>query len=241
MATDRTPLPPLDRGSARPARGSTYDIRRASGLRLRERVVIQARRDELVHELADIDDRLLALSEERRALVEQLGGIRTQLYPPIPWCHGRRPPDLDVAPLPPVPAGAVPLTGRALRAACRQILRRHGATSLRELHALLHRYGYHLGSPRPVAALSDAMRHEVSAGRARRVARGVYELHVAVGQRPSRAARWLKLPAAEQIHRLRATGRTPLDPDLDDDPSSWGYRPPPDPPGPGWRAARGSS
>ena len=124
MTTEPPPRPRRHRAG----HGSVYDIRRASGLRLAERVSLQTRRDDLVHDLARIDAQLLALSQERQQVMAELHDLREALYPPIPWSHGRRPPDLDAAPLPPAPPDAVALVGRPLRAACRQILRRHGAT-----------------------------------------------------------------------------------------------------------------
>ena len=211
---DRPPPPPPRRRTTRPGRGPVYDIRRASGLRLAERVAAQTERDHLVHQLRDLDDQLAALSAERRELVNQLSHVRDRLYPPIPWCHGRRPPNIDTAPLPPLIEGAQGLAGRWLRSTCRDILRRHGATSLRELHGLLHRYGYFVSARHPVSALSDAMRYEVRSGRARRVERGVYELRG--GGPPPRGGAPL-----EQRPMWRSQDRTPLDPDLDEDPGTW--------------------
>jgi hypothetical protein len=114
-------------------------FRRESGLSLRARVKVQTERDALVAELAELDAELLERSIRRRALIAELADLRDELYPVVDTFWGRRPPDLDVAPLPPIVEGADPLRGRRLRAACVAILRRHGTTSLRELHGLLHR------------------------------------------------------------------------------------------------------
>jgi hypothetical protein len=78
--------------------------------------------------------------------------------------------------LPPVPEGAVFLRGRRLRALCLAILARLGPLPLPELHALLHRHGFAVAHDHPVKALADALGHEADGGRARRIARGVYEL-----------------------------------------------------------------
>jgi hypothetical protein len=219
---------PRTRDRDRHGRGPIHDIRRASGMRRSLRTVLQTERDDVVHQLAELDRQLLDLSHARRALVDQLADLRDQLYPPIPWCHGRRPPDLDVPPLPPATADPEVLVGRPLRAACRAILRRHGTTSLRELHGLLHRYGYVIGSRRPVAALSDAMRHEVGAGRAVRVARGVYDLRPGRERHrvPRRTSAW---PLPRDHATYQTSGTTPLDPDVDEDPATWGFAPTTDP------------
>jgi hypothetical protein len=189
-------------------------------MHLAERVLVQTERDQLVHELGVLDDQLAELSAQRLALVARLRRTRELLYPPVPWSHGRRPPDLDTAPLPPIVDGAEPLIGRALRAACRAVLARHGATSLRDLHGLLHRYGYVVSARRPVAALSDAMRYEVEQGRARRIQRGVYELRTDGAQR-RRARGDHPRTLAELQPGWRRHGSSPLDPVLDEDPSTW--------------------
>jgi hypothetical protein len=188
------------------------------------RVERQVERDALVQRLGELDRRMEELSRERVEIVDELADVRDQLYPPIPWCNGRRPPDLDTAPLPPAPEGSESLTGRALRAACLEILRRHGPVPLRQLHGLLHRYGYVIGSRRPVPALSDALRHEVHAGRARRVERGVYEAAEPPVDRTTRRMP----PMAPTPAPWFEARTTPLDPVLDDDPHTWSpdLRPP---------------
>ena len=179
---------PRQRPSSHPAdslgRCSIYDLRRLSGLPLRARVERQIERDALVHRLQRIDDHLVAVTEERTAIVDALADLREQLYPPVPWAKGRRPPDVDRSPLPPAAEGSQAISGRDLRIACLAILRRHGALRLPDLHALLHRYGYLIAAARPVTALSDAMAYEMENGRARRVERGTYE---ATGRPPPRS------------------------------------------------------
>ncbi len=211
------PPPRRRRRGVRPGRGPIHDIRRASNLPLLARVNRQIERDALVHRLSELDRSMEALSHERIAIVDALALARDELYPPIPWCHGRRPPDIDVAPLPPAPDGSEALTGRALRAACLEILRRHGDLPLRQLHGLLHRYGYVIGSRRPVAALSDALRHEVRSGRARRVERGTY------GARPRTSDKTThRTPPLPQVPAPWDDRQpTPLDPVLDEDPPTW--------------------
>ncbi len=208
-------------------RCGTYDLRHASGLHLPARVERQIERDALVHRLEVLDARLAELAEERRAIVDELATLRQVLYPPVPWCHGRRPPPLDHAPLPPAPDGAQPLHGRDLRAACLAILRRHGPQALRELHGLLHRYGYLVGARRPVAALSDAMAYEVEQDRAQRLDRGLYG---AAGAPPRRGRGRPGPPLGGQPEPWIDQRPTPLDPDLDEDPTTWNPAPPSIPP-----------
>jgi hypothetical protein len=189
---------------ARPGRAGVYDLRRASNLPLGARVERQVERDALVHRLRQLDDQLVRVSEERQAVVHALAELRDVLYPPVPWAKGRRPPDIDRAPLPAAPQGSQPLRARDLRATCLAILRRHGRLALPELHGLVHRYGYLVGAARPVQALADAMAYEVERGRARRPERGVYE----------------PVPGHDP-----PTGRSPLDRDLDEDPRTWADHP----------------
>ncbi len=230
MARARPPahpdLPPPDqRPASRPVdaagRCGIHELRRASGLSLWVRVERQADRDALLHRLERIDDRLEELSEERRAVVGALAALRDELYPPVPWSKGRRPPDVDTSPLPPATEGSQALTGRDLRATCLAILRRHGPLTLRELHGLLHRYGYVVGARRPVTALSDAMAYEVERRRARRVERGVYK---AADPRAPRQRRARRRPPelASEPHGFWIEHRpSALDPDIDQDPYTW--------------------
>ena len=72
----------------------------------------------------------------------------------VPDQRGRRPRAFDEPPIPPAHAAARPLWGRALRGACRALLRAHGPLSLRALHTWLHHYGYLVDSATPVKALA---------------------------------------------------------------------------------------
>jgi hypothetical protein len=152
--------------------------------------------------------------------VDELAAIREELYPPVPWCHGRRPPDLDCSPLAAAPKGAEGTSGQWLRATCLTILRRHGPTSLRELHGLLHRYGYVIRATRPVTALSDAMAYEVERGRARRVDRGVYE--ATSPESPRRRGRPSPFPDLPDLPEAWTRSQpSSLDPSIDEDPLTW--------------------
>ena len=170
-----------------------------------------------MHRLGTIDRRLRILAAERREVVDSLTALREELYPPVSWAHGRRPPDIDCPPLPPAPDSAVTISGRDLRVTCLGILRRHGPLPLPELHGLVHCYGYLVGARRPVTALSDAMAYEVERGRARRIERGRYEATEAPPQRHPAP------PPIPPTARIAPSARSaaPLDPDLDEDPASW--------------------
>ncbi len=152
-------------------------IRVASGLDRRTRVRLQVDCDTLVARLGRLDRDLDRLSSERRSTVESLDEFRDRLWPIVEWQHGRRPPRLDEEPLPPVVADPVWLYGPALRSVCLTLLRRHGPLCLRDLHALLHRYGFALLTHSPVRVLSDSLGYECEQGRAERVSRGVYRVH----------------------------------------------------------------
>ena len=178
---------------------------------------MQTERDALVHRLRQIDEQLVQVSDERRAIVDALAELREQLYPPVPWAKGRRPPDVDRSPLPPATEGSQAISGRDLRITCLTILRRHGTLCLPELHGLLHRYGYLIAATRPVTALSDAMAYEVEHGRARRVERGVYR----ATDRPDPTRRTAPPLEAFPSGPPPIDGPSPLDPDLDEDPGTW--------------------
>ena len=64
--------------------------------------------------------------------------------------------------------------GRRLRAVALTILRRHGMLTLRDLHGLIHAYGYCVHGSHPAKNLADAMAYEVEQGRADRIERGRY-------------------------------------------------------------------
>ena len=150
--------------------------RRHSGIPPTERRRLQVERDELLARLADIDHRLLDLTNKRRDLLAETESFRDLLWPIVPWQKGRRPPAHNEPPVPPLVTNADLLWGRPLRSAALGILARHGKTSLRELHALLHHYGYGIASRHPVRALADALGYEVDKHRAIRVERGVYTI-----------------------------------------------------------------
>lgn len=143
----------------------------------RRRTFTQARADHRqAHEhLAAIDTELEALLSRRRRCLGDLADARAQLCRRWGDRHIRRRPMVDEAPLPPPVADAEPLWGTDLRAVCLRVLRRHGPQRLRDLHGLLHCYGFAVDSRRPVQRLADALAYECAQGRAQRVRRGVYE------------------------------------------------------------------
>lgn len=126
-----------------------------------------------VQELDDLDAELETLAARRRGLISRLERLRPRLWPNRSGHHRRRP-SIGIPPLPPPPPGARPLAGHELRATAVAVLHRHGACPLRELHGLLHRYGYVIDGERIVQRLSDALAYEVEQGRCERVRRGVY-------------------------------------------------------------------
>lgn len=157
-------------------------IRITSGLDRRTRLQLQIACEERLAAIRSIDNELDHLARKRRQLVSELSQARDDLWPAIPWKKGRRPPDFDEDPLPPVVEEPIWLFGRTLRSVCITILHRHGELPLRDLHALLHHYGFALATKYPVRVLSDAMGYECEQGRAARVRRGVYR--AAAGHRP---------------------------------------------------------
>ncbi len=132
-----------------------------------------------IADLDDLDAELETLSARRRRCIRRLEQLRSQLWPNRSGHHRRRGP-IGIPPMPPAPPDAEPLWGRDLRATAVALLHRHGTCSLRELHGLLHRYGYRIRNRRPVQALGDALAYEVERGRCERVERGVYR---AIGRR----------------------------------------------------------
>ena len=149
-------------------------MRQASGLSAGRRRLAHIERDQLLASLEAMDRAADQAARARVEVVARLVGLREQLWPELVGCRARRPPPHDQPGLPPIPAGATFVSGRALRAACWVIVHRRGPIALPDLHAALHHAGYALASPRPVQALADAMGYEVSKGRALRVARGIY-------------------------------------------------------------------
>ena len=135
---------------------------------------LMGQRVDALERLAVLDDALVDLSRERREILATLDVLRDTLWPVDPHSKGRRPPRHDERVLAPADEHSRVLSGRRLRSTCLSILRRHGTLALRDLHDLLHRYGYAVGGAEPVKALADAMGHEHDEGRAVRVHRGTY-------------------------------------------------------------------
>lgn len=167
----RVPAPP--RPPRRPPGGLRAERHRPRG---RLRLFSEAR---AFH--ADATERLLALDaaiedlvDERLVCLDVLVDCRDQLRRRWSNRHNRRRASVDEAPFPGVPPRAKPLYGVDLRSVALTILRRHGPQRLRDLHALIHLYGYCIDSERPVQRLGDAMAYELSQGRVERLERGVY-------------------------------------------------------------------
>lgn len=183
--------------------------------------------------LRAVDADLEELLAERRACLEVLEALRVRVDRRYGTRHGgRRRPRVDEPPVPPTPPDALPLHGTDLRAVAIRLLRRHGAHRLRDLHGLLHCYGYSVAGPHPVKDLADAMGYEVRCGRARRVSRGVYEAEPLADDVPY--PRWLgdqpedrlPLPWSEPVTE---PGPILVDPPVAEDPVLWsggGYRDP---------------
>ena len=156
---------------------------------------LMGKRFDALERLDELDAALEALSRERLALLDNLDDLRATLWPIDPRSKGRRPPADHERALAPAADDARLLAGRRLRSMCMSILRRHGPLRLRDLHDLLHRYGYAVGGTEPVKVLADALGYEHDCGRARRIARGVYD----ADRRPGRGG-------------PRGHGRDPLQP-----------------------------
>ena len=181
------------------------------------------------HELASarlrsIDTELEALVARRQACLVELDHHRTLLNRRYTTRHGGRRPVVDEPPLPPAPPHAAPLHGVDLRSVAITILRRHGPQRLRDLHGLVHCYGYVVDSDHPVQRLADAMAYECTRGRAERVARGVY---AAVTPHAGPARRRPILDPVALRHALRwvkpETDPEPplIDPPVAHDPEHW--------------------
>lgn len=187
------------------------------------RPLIRLAHDADADRLRLLDAELETLTAHRRACVDRLRAYRLRLYPRAGERHHRRHRLAADPPMPPAPADADPVNGVALRRIALAILSRHGALPLRELHGLLHRYGYVIDSPRPVQRLADAMAYEVRHQRARRVARGVYgasRLPVGVPGYEAEAAR-LGAPLPWEPPGEHEPGPPPVDADALDDPGRW--------------------
>lgn len=137
--------------------------------------LVRRQYEEDVAELARLDARLELQAVRRRAVLARMARARARLWPggERRW-HRRRVARVAERELPPPVVDAEPLWGVELRRVMGAVLRRHGPVSLRELHGLLHRYGYEVAGPRPVQRLGDAAMYEVRAGRLVHVSRGVY-------------------------------------------------------------------
>jgi hypothetical protein len=211
-----------------PNRGR-FAMRWESGLRKHERIRLHTEREALLAEMAILDGQLESLATRRREIVASLDERRERLWPRVEWCKGRRPPRDGHEPPPPLTDAHQLVSGRRLRSTCLAVLARHGRLTLRELHTLLHLYGYGIASDQPVKRLSDAMTYEVNCGRARRYARGVYE--TVAGASPSR--RDHGGPLSGLAPPLPAGRSDPvLDQGLAEDPETWRpeLRPEPDQP-----------
>lgn len=208
---DRPPSPFLGR-PARRLRGTTGrrlgPNRRHSRLTHLVRVEIHVRRDALLAELAGLDAELRTRTARRTAILDELDVMRERLWPIEPRQRGRRPPAHDESPLSPMAVDARPLWGSELRSFALAVLAHHGPTRLRDLHDLIHRYGYCIDSRTPVKALADALGYEADAGRAVRVRRGVYR-STTFGPPPRRAATGPApaplAPGADHVEPVTAT------------------------------------
>jgi hypothetical protein len=190
--------------------------------------------------LAAIDTELEALLARRRRCLADLADTRAQLCRRWGTRNIRRDPMVDEAPLPPPVVDAEPLWGTDLRAVCLRLLRRHGPQRLRDLHGLLHCYGFVVDSVRPVQRLADALAYECAHGRAQRVRRGVYEA-VGDGRLPFPAP---LAPEPDDLLPWRQPETDPGPPFIDHavalDPEHWSadaWPDAPDPDGPGPNSA----
>ncbi|MFP5322844.1 MAG: hypothetical protein ACLGIC_13510 [Acidimicrobiia bacterium] len=176
---------------------------------------------EATDDLALLDRELEALLERRQACLRRIEPLRTRLNRRWTNHHVRRRSRVDEPPVPPAPPGAVALEGIDLREVCTTLLRRHGPQRLRDLHGLLHRYGYTVGGRRPVQRLGDAMAYEERCGRAERLERGVY---AATGEGPRQVRRPEPPPGAPLPWEPPVTDPGPplIDPPVLHDPQHWG-------------------
>ncbi len=150
-------------------------IRQHSPVHGAKRRKLQAACQAVDTELAQLDDQLDRLCEQRREVASRRRQLHNNLWPNLAKRGRRAAPDGSHA-LPPVLANAQRLYGRRLRATCLDVLSRLGSLALVELHAHLHRLGMVVDHRHPVKALADALGYEADRGRAARTARGVYEL-----------------------------------------------------------------
>ena len=170
--------------------------------------------------ITSIDAAIVALVDQRLACLDVLVDCRDQLRPRWSSRHTRRRNSVDEAPFPQPGPTAQPIWGIELRSVALTVLRRHGPQRLRDLHALIHLYGYCIESQRPVQRLGDAMAYELGQGRVERLERGVYgATDTDLGPRRYRP------PTTELGQPLpwdRPVADPPLlDPDLAADPELW--------------------
>ncbi|MBK5224543.1 MAG: hypothetical protein JJE52_17035 [Acidimicrobiia bacterium] len=180
-------------------------VRYHAGLDRRTRLNLQLQRDDQLACIDQVDAQLAALAGQRQALVSDAHDLHDRLWPVVPWKKGRRPPRLDQTDLPPVVHHPIPLFGRRLRSVCLTILARHGAQRLRDLHGLLHLYGFVIAAEAPVRVLADALGYEHDRQRAQRVRRGVYALHPGFRPRRGRHGR-VDLPPMAPLHDGGSSG-----------------------------------
>lgn len=205
----------------RPAGGLHTERNRPRG---RRRLFTEARalHAEAGRRMRSIDGLIESLVDERLACLDLLVDCRDQLRPRWGRRHSRRRASVDEAPFPEAQPAARPIEGIDLRSVALTILRRHGPQRLRDLHGLIHLYGYRIGGVRPVQRLGDAMAYELRQGRAERLERGVYAARD-VDRGPARYVP----PAADLGEALPwdrpATDPGPphLDPDVAADPELW--------------------
>jgi hypothetical protein len=138
-----------------------------------QRKIIETHYAQTNAQLAELAREAADLMTRRRNTIDTALAIRNRLYPEH-WFHGRRRPEPDAPPLPPIEPNAIHLQGRALRQLCRDILRNQGPQTLVELHSSIHVLGYAINTHWPTKTLADAMRYEVTTGTAQRLKRGVY-------------------------------------------------------------------
>lgn len=215
----RAPEPPRPR--RRPAGGLRVERHRP---RSRRRLFTEARalHAEVGEQLRSVDATIEALVDERLACLDILVDCRDQLRPGWGNRHSRRRASVDEAPFPDPPPAAKPLDGVGLRSVALTILRRHGPQRLRDLHAIIHLYGYRIHSARPVQRLGDAMSYELRQGRVERLERGVYgaiDPHPGPARyTPPQAELGTRLPWDRPVTDPRPPN---LDPDVATDPELW--------------------
>lgn len=170
--------------------------------------------------LAEVDGELEVLAARRRQVCRRLAVYRERLWAGAAARAHRRPLRPPEAPMPPAPVDAQRIGGSALRRVAVAILRRHGPLPLRELHGLLHRYGYEISSERPVQRLADALAYEVRNGRLERLERGVYGVAGVPPERVSALDLGDPLPWSSPSTESW-DDPAPIDVDVADDPERW--------------------